>query len=466
MEQLSGLDAAFVHQESRRSPMHVTAVLIYDIGADKSGAISRDELRGLSESRLAQFPVFRRKLHRVPMGMDTPYWVDVAAPDWLRHIRESTLAASAAWVDFQNHLSGFHSSQLDLEQPLWEMQLIHGLSGLPGLPAECQALALKVHHAAIDGMSLAAIIRGLHDESTDTSRPQQKRMPRPSDIDLWSRANINYLGRQFKLIDTVRNLLPGLARAHESRKQFGDLPSIHNTGSLFNDRVGAARTTGAVLWPAAEVLQIKRAVRRVTLNDIALACVGGALRQYLGSRGKLSRKSLASGVPISLRNPGDKDAGGNKIATMVVGLATHIADPVERLRMVHRYAVAGKKQINALGSGTVMDISDSLTPGILAEGIRTLAWASRIVDVPVPFHTMISNVPGPQAQMFLGKAELIVPLGLGPIRDNLGLFHIVSGSRQMMSISFVACAELLPDASFYERCLADAFTELHECALE
>lgn len=465
MEQLSGLDAAFVHQESRRSPMHVTALLIYDIGADKNAAISCDELRQLSENRLAQFPVFRRKLHRVPMGMDTPYWVDVAAPDWRRHIRESVLPASAGWEDFQNHLAGFHSGGLDLEQPLWEMQLIHGLSGIPGLPAECQVVALKVHHAAIDGMSMAAIIRGLHDESTDTPGPGQKRLPQPSDIDLWSRANINYLGRQFKLIDTVRNLLPGLARAHESRKQFEDLPSIHNTGSLFNDRVGSKRATGAVLLPAEDVLGIKRAVGRVTLNDIALACVGGALRQYLSSRGKLSRKSLASGVPISLRNPGDKDAGGNKIATMVVGLATHMADPVERLRMVHRYAVAGKKQINALGTGTVMDISDSLTPGILAEGIRTLAWASRLVDVPVPFHTMISNVPGPQTQMFLGEAELLVPLGLGPIRDNLGLFHIVSASQQMMSISFVACKRLLPDASFYEQCLADAFAELHECAL-
>ncbi len=45
MEQLLGLDAVFVHQESRRSPMHVTAVLIYDIGAGNAGAISCAELR-------------------------------------------------------------------------------------------------------------------------------------------------------------------------------------------------------------------------------------------------------------------------------------------------------------------------------------------------------------------------------------------------------------------------------------
>ena len=31
MEQLSGLDAAFVHQDSARTPMHVTASLLYGV---------------------------------------------------------------------------------------------------------------------------------------------------------------------------------------------------------------------------------------------------------------------------------------------------------------------------------------------------------------------------------------------------------------------------------------------------
>ncbi len=464
MEQLSGLDAAFVHQESRRSPMHVTAVLIYDTGEDESGAISCEELRDLCASRLGHFPVFRRKLQQVPMGMDTPYWVDVPFANWARQIQESVLPESAGWEGFQRHLSRIHGAQLDLRHPLWEIELIHDLRQFPGLPPNCQAVVLKLHHAAIDGMSMAAIIRGLHDESVEPVEPAPRQVSQPSEWDLWSRANINFMDRQIKLVDTVKNLLPGLVRARDSRKEFSDLPPIDRAASLFNDRVGATRTTGAILLPRQSVLEVKRAVRRVTLNDIALAVVGGALRAYLDSRGKLGRDSLACGAPISLRGIEDKETGGNKIATMIVGLATHVSDPVERLRLVHRYAVAGKKQINALGTGTVMDISDSLTPGLLAEGIRTLAWASRVADVPVPFHTMVSNVPGPQIPMHLGEAELVVPLGLGPIRDNLGLFHIVSGGQSMMSLSFSACKTMLPDGPFYEQCLMDSFDELQEAA--
>ena len=82
-----------------------------------------------------------------------------------------------------------------------------------------------------------------------------------------------------------------------------------------------------------------------------------------------------------------------------------------------------------------------------------------MADSPVRSHTMVSNVPGPTSPMFLGGAELVVPLGLGPVRDNMGLFHIVSSGPEMMSISFSACRALLTDGALYEDCLAAAFEE-------
>ena len=460
MEQLSGLDAAFVHQDSHRTPMHISAALIYNTGDDDQYVISLDGLRHLAARRLAQFPLFRRKLRRVALGMDTPYWVDIAEPDWDRHIRESSLPGARDWTALQLHLGRLHSARMNLDRPLWEMHLIHGLYDMPGLPHNCQALVLKIHHSAIDGISMAAIINALHQTPEDKPRGKNKQVGAPSQWDLWTRANLNSVNRQFKLVETVRNLLPGFMRARQTRQHFSDLPPILSTGSRFNATVKPRRSTGAVLLPKSEVLAIKRAVRRVTLNDIAMACVAGALREYLLFHQQLPAKSLAGGIPINLRGAADDQTGGNKIATMVVGLATHMADPVERLRMVHRYAVAGKKQIDALGSGTVMDISDSLTPGLLAEGIRTMAWASRLTEMPVPFHTMISNVPGPPTALFLGEAELVVPIGLGPIRDNMGLFHIVSSSETMMSLSFSACKKLIPDAEFYQQCLHNAFASL------
>ena len=460
MEQLSGLDAAFVHQDSSRTPMHITGVLVYDCGADGESAIELATLQELVAQRLASFPLFRRRLHRVAMGMDTPYWVDEGEPEWSTHISESNLPEDSGWDRLFNKISRLHGARMNLKRPLWEMHLIHGLHDLPGLPPECQALLLKFHHSAIDGISMAAIINGLHQVGEDLPRENAGPIEAPGQWELWTRAHLNTVGRQFKLAETVSNLVPGFLRARQTRQKFSDLPPIHSSASRFNAHVKAGRNAGGVLMPMQEVIAIKRAVRRVTLNDIAVACVAGALREYLILHRSLPAKSLAAGVPINLRGPGDDKTGGNKIATMVVGLATHVADPVERLRLVHRYAVAGKKQIDALGSGTVMDISDSLAPAMLAEGIRTMAWATRIAEMPVPFHTMVSNVPGPGAPICLEDARLVVPLGFGPVRDNMGLFHIVSSSDSMMSVSFSACGKLLPDPQFYQQCLHNAFAAL------
>jgi diacylglycerol O-acyltransferase len=108
------------------------------------------------------------------------------------------------------------------------------------------------------------------------------------------------------------------------------------------------------------------------LNDIALSVVGGALREYLLAHGELPETSLVFGAPINLRSR-DDNSTGNKIATMQVGLATDLADPIERVRTVHQYALMG---INTLGTGSVMDTSDSVAPSLLAEGLRALSFAS------------------------------------------------------------------------------------------
>jgi len=459
MEQLSGLDAAFVHQDSSRTPMHVTSVLIYDTGEAKGGGINRAGLRRLVSRSLWQFPVFHRKLRRVAMDVDTPYWVDVAEPDLAYHLSVRAVTGGD-WDGFRNLLTELHRQRMDLTRPLWELVLVRGLDDLAGLPPRCEALVLKVHHSAIDGISLAAIIDAMHRESGPAKPARPGALPAPDYLDIWARLNLNNLGRQLKFARTLGKLVPGMVRLRRVGTTVEDLPPVMSTRARFNDRVGGGRAVGSVIWMRQDFLSIRRGVRHVTLNDIALSIVSGALRRYLTHHGQLPARSLVAGVPINLRDPGAAAGSGNRIATMPVGLATTVADPVERLRLVHRYAVAGKRRIDALGTGTVMDISDSVSPNILAGGIRAMAQASVMALAPVPFHTMVSNVPGPNMPLRLGDAELVVPFGYGPVRDNMGLFHIVSGSASRISLSFSACDRLMPDGDLYRQCLHSAFAEL------
>ena len=56
--------------------------------------------------------------------MDTPYWVDIAEPDWDRHISESSLPGSGDWDTLQQTLGRLHGARMDPDHPLWEMHLI------------------------------------------------------------------------------------------------------------------------------------------------------------------------------------------------------------------------------------------------------------------------------------------------------------------------------------------------------
>lgn len=459
MEQLSGLDAAFVHQDSARTPMHVTAVLLYDAGRH---SLDLRALRNLVEQRLLQETLFQRRMQRVTLDMDTPYWVAAGPVDWRYHLAE-VAADGLPWERYQARLAQFHARGMNLAKPLWQMRLVSDIHEVPGIEGPCQALLLKAHHAAIDGVSLAYLLNLLHDQGTPRTVVPREQPAGPSRWQLWSRANQNNLLRQVKLAGTVGRLLPALTRYNGVEGE-GKLPPVRRFRALFNAPVSSDRSVGVVLIPREELLQIKRALRRVTYNDIAASIIAGALRAYLAERGELPDRSLVAGMPINLRARDVSRPGSNQIATMAVGLGTQVADPVERTRLLHRYAVSAKRNIDALGTGTIMDISDSLAPAVLAGGLRTMAMAGSLGSLPVPFHTMISNVPGPPGLATLDGMPLLACAGLGPVRDNMGLFHIVSSCEHCFSLSFNACGRLLPDGENYRRLLLRAHRELLQAA--
>ena len=106
------------------------------------------------EARLALNPLLRRKLVRVPLELDYPYWVEDEHFDLEYHMRHGRLPEPGDWRQFCIHMSRYHSRPLDMSKPLWEIYVVEGLDNIEGLPPGCYAVAIKVHHAAVDGASL------------------------------------------------------------------------------------------------------------------------------------------------------------------------------------------------------------------------------------------------------------------------------------------------------------------------
>src|SRR6202046_4298168 len=175
MQQLTGLDAAFLTFETANSTGHVGGLCVLDpSGAPKPLTLAR--LTEVLGERLPLVPVLRRKLLNVPLGLDQPYWVDDADFDIEYHIREIALPRPGSDAQLNEQVARLHARPLDRSRPLWEIYLISGLA------KRRAAVYTKIHHSAIDGASGAELLTVLLDlvpEGRELPASEEVRPVRP-----------------------------------------------------------------------------------------------------------------------------------------------------------------------------------------------------------------------------------------------------------------------------------------------
>ena len=126
MQQLTGLDAAFLALDSPTAYGHVGSASVLD-SREGGEALTLDRLTELIESRLPLVPLFRRRLVEVPFGLDQPYWIEDPDFDIEFHVRELALAVPGDDRQLAVQAARLHARPLDRRRPLWETYLIHGL---------------------------------------------------------------------------------------------------------------------------------------------------------------------------------------------------------------------------------------------------------------------------------------------------------------------------------------------------
>jgi hypothetical protein len=93
MQQLTGLDAAFLTLERYNSSGHVGGVCLLD-PTEMVAALDLAALTHLIDQRLHLIPLLRKRLTVVPFGLDQPYWTDDSDFDLEYHVRENIAAES------------------------------------------------------------------------------------------------------------------------------------------------------------------------------------------------------------------------------------------------------------------------------------------------------------------------------------------------------------------------------------
>jgi len=462
VKQLSGQDASFLYLEAKHAHLHLTALYVYKQAPGKRLAFE-DIFRHV-DSRLKTTEVFRQKFVRPPLDLDYPYWVDDDNFDLAKHLRRYEGPPPGNRQQLFELVGEMHSSPLDLSRPPWEMYVLEKLGRLEGLPKSCFAIIAKYHHAAIDGASGSQLVDGLHSfNSSEIGRGADEswspaRGPRTSNI--LFRALVNGIREPFRLARTLAGAVPAIAAgvlnpSGGQERKTGRVPKTR-----FNQRVGSDRVFHSLSLGLDEVRSIRDAVDGSTVNDVILAICGGALREWLDTRQELPAESLVSMIPVNARARDEQSLRGNKLGVLFVPIHTEIADPVARLRAIHRATRKAKSAGGGLDARRMSQISNhipAITLSATSHLITRLGLGYRAMNL---CNCTITNVPGPSGTLFLGPARLVFTTGCAPIIDGMGLLISAFSYEGLLNLSFTSCPEMLPDAAFLTECAQRAFDGL------
>ena len=444
MEQLSGLDAAFLLFETPTVHMHVLGLVILD-PSTMPGGYSYDRIRSHIEERAPLMPGMRRKLAQVPFNLARPFWVDDKDFDLDYHLHRHHVRTPGGDRELADVVAEIGGRQLDRSHPLWELHVVEGMAD------GTIALVLKLHHSTVDGITGANMLFHLFDlsptaegreEVVDTWSPERK----PSEVSLLGRGVAEAVTRPFG----VAKILPGTAvrtiRLLVNRGQRGTgMPApFRAPRTNFNATLTAHRIVAFGVVPMSDVKLVKNAFG-VKVNDVVLAICAGALRRYLEERDELPERSLIAAIPVSVHADTSEREGTNKVSFMFNTLSTDIDDPVERLRNIAEANEGAKADHKMLGAATLQQWADHAAPNTFSMAAR-LYSSMRFADRhPVVHNLTISNVPGPELDLYCAGAKLKSLFPLGPVMDGSGLNITVLSQQSGLGFGMIGCRELIPD---------------------
>jgi len=450
MKHLSGLDATFLHLETPEMPMHVGSLNVLDLPKGYKGDFYEDA-KNFMASRIHLADVFTRKLALMPFDMTNPVWVDDDDIDLDYHVRHITLPRPGTNRQLQQYVARLHSSLIDRSRPMWEFYIIDGLK------SGQVALYTKVHHAGIDGQAGVEVGKAIFDlEATGRVVKPPRSRPRSSGYQLGmaelATAALRNTAQQyvklFKMAPAIARAISGIASPDEkaAEKDTAAAPKKFNlfaprtslNVSITNQRTFAGRTISL-----AETKYIAKHFG-VTLNDVVMATVAGALRHYLADNNELPAKPLVAGVPVSLREAGDQTAN-NQASMILVSLATDITDPVQRLKAINASSNSSKSTMKRF-KAVILDDFPTFAAPWLVSGIASMVGRSGLVNLlPPAANVAISNVAGAPFPMYFAGALVTCYYPVSIASHGAALNVTVQSYNGRMDYGLIACRRAVPD---------------------
>lgn len=453
MDQLSSMDASFLHLETPETPMHVGSLMIFDLPEGYQGDYYED-VKEMLGKRLHLSALLNRKLAQMPFQLAEPVWIEDDDIELDYHVRTVTLRRPGTMAQLEQLVARLHASLLDRSRPLWEMYVIDGLENGQ------VAFYTKAHHSGVDGKAGVELAKVLYDVSPkmrEVPPPRRKRAAAQYQLGVTEllQAAANNAAQQYR---KLAELLPTAAKAlgtaatvmasQRSQKGERSLSLGLAPKTVFNDSITNQRSYSTMSLPLADIKVLGKRVGG-TVNTIVMAMCSIALQRFLAERGLLPKEALIAMVPVSLRAEGDK-AMNNQVSAVRVDLATDIDDLPTRFKAIHASSEAAKAVVRELKPVLGVDVPITGSPWLMT-GLASLLGRSNLAShMPAAGNVLISNVPGPGQNLYMAGARMVHYFPVSIPYHGSALNITVHSYAGLLEFGLTACRRVLTQDESYE----------------
>jgi WS/DGAT/MGAT family acyltransferase len=408
-ERLSPVDTAWLRMDSPGNLMMIVGVDLFE------GPCDLPRLKRTIETHLLQYRQFRSRVVHDAAGA---WWEEDPDFDIDQHLVRIGLPGKGGKAELQKLAATLAGQALDMTKPLWQFHLVENYrdGSFSG-----HALIVRIHHCIGDGIALVGVFLSMTTSSPDEHLAPVARKKAQEEREWWEQWLRPFTDATVRAIDVTGDIatrvLQGYGAVLEDPNLAGEAATQYaqTVAQISKDAAAIALMapdsatslkgkpggSKVVAWneplPLADVKAVGKALG-CSVNDVLLSCAAGAIRGYLAERGDgLHGAELRAMVPVNLRGPGKPKTLGNKFGLVPMLLPIGIEHPIERVLEVH------KRMSELKGSYTAV-----LAMALLGmAGLAPRAVQKQVLDALARKATAVmTNVPGPQHQLYMAGAPL------------------------------------------------------------
>ena len=438
---MSKVDTAWLRMEQPTNLMMINGVIFL------GGALDYERLLQTIEER---FLTFRRFTQKASDGAAGAHWVTDPDFDISWHVRRTALPGKADKEELELLVSDLASTPLDPERPLWQFHVVENF-------IEGPVIIVRIHHCIADGIALVQVFLSLTDSTPEgrasAGEPETWKKRRASESPIFqrllepAREGIDFathMGQRLvaegqKILQDPSVATDYVVEATEIVKELShSLTLPDDPDTRFRGTLGVRKQ---VAWAEPLALDEVKAVGKAlgcTVNDVLIAAVSGALRNYMIAQGdsKDALQDIRATVPVNLRPLEHAKDLGNHFGLVFLDLPLGLESPLERLYAVNERMTQLKSSRQA-----------AVTFGFLAAlGMGPSALQKPVLDVlSQKASAVLTNVPGPREPIYLSGTRIEELMFWVPQNGQIGLGISILSYNGQVFFGLITDSRLVSD---------------------